>query len=106
MPEACQHSSYVKISFSFNLQPKNPQNLLKHKKKSGNCVSWDFHQFKGSTNLSNFTCKWQNKPNSFFNNPCKMVAFEVIVPRWNHHQLVLLHSSHQWWGLGNEKNHI
>jgi hypothetical protein len=28
-----------------------------------------------------FICKWQNEPNSFFNNPWKMVAFEVIAPK-------------------------
>jgi hypothetical protein len=25
----------------------------------------------------------------------------LVSQKWNHHQLVLLHSGHQWWGLGN-----
>jgi hypothetical protein len=30
---------------------------------------------------SGFTCKWHNEPNSFFNNPWKVVAFKVITPK-------------------------
>jgi hypothetical protein len=36
---------------------------------------------KGITKSFGFTCKWYNKPNSFFNNLCKMVAFEIIAPK-------------------------
>jgi hypothetical protein len=32
MPKACEHFSYVGIFFNFNLGPRNPQNLLNHKR--------------------------------------------------------------------------
>jgi hypothetical protein len=82
----------LKNSLSFNLGSKNPYNILNYKKKTfGNHVSWDFHQIKGNTKSFGFTCEWQNKPNSFFNILCKMVAFhEVIAPKMNHHQCVVL----------------
>ncbi len=41
----------------------------------------DFHQIKCSTNFFNFTCEWQNKPNSFFNNMRKVATFEIIAPK-------------------------
>jgi hypothetical protein len=41
----------------------------------------DFHEIKCNMEFSNFTCEWRNKPNSFFNNMCKVATFEFIVPK-------------------------
>jgi hypothetical protein len=33
----------------------------------------------------------------------KCLHLKSLPQRWNHHQLVLLQPSHQWWGFKNEK---
>ncbi len=77
VPKACQHSNYTKKIWDVRIL-RICQTI---KETFGNCASWDFHQVNGNIKSSNVTCKWWNKPNSFFNNPCKVVSFEVTTPK-------------------------
>jgi hypothetical protein len=36
---------------------------------------------KNNTMSFNFTNRWHNKNNSFFNNLCKITSFDVIAPK-------------------------
>ncbi len=66
---------------SFNMGPMNPQNLSNHKRNIWKLCLLGLPPSQGYTKSFGFTCKWQNKPNSFFNNMCTMVAFNVTAPK-------------------------
>lgn len=81
-----QHCKLVNIlsmedSLNFYLRPRNPNNLLDQEKRFEIRASWDFDQIKANIKSSSFTCKCQNKDNSFFNNPCKVTSLEVTTPK-------------------------
>ncbi len=39
------------------------------------------HQVKGNLHSSNVTWRWQNKDNSFYNKPCKVLSLDAINPK-------------------------